>query len=47
MCGGGCRLERETHAGLRPAERGCARARQPVREQGAPIAVGRSSRSTG
>jgi radical SAM protein with 4Fe4S-binding SPASM domain len=33
MCGGGCRLERETHAGLRPAERGCARARQRVRQQ--------------
>jgi radical SAM protein with 4Fe4S-binding SPASM domain len=28
MCGGGCRLERETQASLRPAERGCARARQ-------------------
>ena len=27
MCGGGCRLEREAHAGHRAAEHGCARAR--------------------
>jgi radical SAM protein with 4Fe4S-binding SPASM domain len=27
MCGGGCRLEHETQAGIRPAERGCARSR--------------------
>jgi radical SAM protein with 4Fe4S-binding SPASM domain len=27
MCGGGCRLEHETRAGIRPAERGCARSR--------------------
>lgn len=27
MCGGGCRLEHEAQAGLRPAERGCARSR--------------------
>jgi radical SAM protein with 4Fe4S-binding SPASM domain len=27
MCGGGCRLEHEAQAGLRPAERGCSRAR--------------------
>jgi radical SAM protein with 4Fe4S-binding SPASM domain len=27
ICGGGCRLEHETQAGIRPAERGCARSR--------------------
>ena len=27
MCGGGCRLEHEAQAGIRPAERGCARSR--------------------
>jgi radical SAM protein with 4Fe4S-binding SPASM domain len=31
VCGGGCRLEREARAGIRAAERGCARARvQPA-----------------
>lgn len=34
MCGGGCRLERETRAGLRPAEHGCARARLRASGQG-------------
>ncbi len=27
MCGGGCRLEHEAQAGVRPAERGCGRSR--------------------
>lgn len=30
MCGGGCRLEHEAQAGIRPAERGCARSRLKV-----------------
>jgi radical SAM protein with 4Fe4S-binding SPASM domain len=30
ICGGGCRLEHEAQAGIRPAERGCARARLSV-----------------
>lgn len=30
LCGGGCRLERETRAGLRAAEHGCGRARLPA-----------------
>jgi radical SAM protein with 4Fe4S-binding SPASM domain len=32
MCGGGCRLERETRAGVHPAEHGCARARLQQRD---------------
>lgn len=34
MCGGGCRLERESRVGLRAAERGCGRARVLVAKQG-------------
>ncbi len=30
MCGGGCRLEHEAQAGIRPAERGCARSRLSI-----------------
>ncbi|MBN1487320.1 MAG: radical SAM protein [Anaerolineae bacterium] len=34
MCGGGCRLEHEAQAGVRAAERGCARARVTLRSSG-------------
>ncbi len=45
VCGGGCRLEREARAGIRAAERGCARSRvQPAGAQ-TPVGAGRSRSS--
>jgi radical SAM protein with 4Fe4S-binding SPASM domain len=45
VCGGGCRLEREARAGVRAAERGCARSRVQPAESLHPVGSGRSQSS--
>jgi len=43
VCGGGCRLEHESHCGVRAAERGCARARVTPAQEREALTTGRAT----